>query len=324
MTDASHQPDQIGAPGGTLVIGTRGSKLALVQAEMVRSALLALRPNLEVRFEIISTQGDIVQDVPLSRIGGNGVFVRRIETALCDGSIDMAVHSAKDLPSALTPGMTIAAYLQRADARDVLVSNGSLKLMDLPVGARVGTSSPRRTCQIRSLRADLNLLDIRGNIDTRLRKLNEGQYDAIVLAAAGLLRLGRDSEITEWLSEDIMLPAVAQGALAVEVREDDASILALARQLDHLPTSTAVNVERAFLAGVAGSCALPVGAHATISRGRLRLVGMIGAADGRMIKGETFCDSTDAAAAGSALADDLLGRGGSALIAEDRAAEAQA
>jgi hydroxymethylbilane synthase len=296
-------------------IGTRGSKLALVQAEIVRAALLDLHPEFEVTLETIATRGDVVQDLPLSQIGGNGVFVRKVEEALEAGLIDMAVHSAKDLPSTVAPGMTIAAYLPRADARDALVSRHGATLIDLPRGARVGTSSPRRTCQLRALRPDLELLDIRGNVDTRLRKLREGQYDAIVLAAAGLERLGELDNLTTRLDIEVMIPAVGQGALAVEVRSDDNAVIELAGQLNDPGTWTAVTAERAFLARVGGSCTLPVGAHARIKGSDLSIVGMVGVEDGRMVRGELKGFADDPARAGSELADDLLGRGGRDMVA---------
>jgi len=298
-------------------IGTRGSKLALVQAEMVRAALLLLHPEIEVTLETIATKGDVVQDLPLSQIGGNGVFVRKVEEALEAGSIDMAVHSAKDLPSAIAPGMVIAAYLPRADARDALVSRDCLDLPALPVGARVGTSSPRRACQLRALRPDLELLDIRGNVDTRLRKLREGQYDAIVLAAAGLERLGELDKVTAYVDIEVMIPAVGQGALAVEVRSSDKAINEVARQLNDLATWTAVEAERAFLARMGGSCTLPVGAYATIMGSDLVIVGMVGVEDGRMIKGELKGSPDYPARAGIELADDLLRRGGRAMVTND-------
>src|SRR5438128_1517510 len=233
-----------------LVLGTRASKLALAQSEIVRAALLGMFPDLDIRLEPITTKGDTVQDRPLSEIGGNGVFVRQIEAALIAGRIDLAVHSAKDLPSAIPPDTALAAFLPRADARDVLVSRNGETLAQLPPGARVGTSSPRRMCLLRALRPDLGIEDIRGNVDTRLRKLREGQYDAIVLAAAGLERLGAFDRVTEWLDPAVFIPAVGQGALAVQVRADDEFVLGLVGRLDHQPTSTAVRAERAFLAGI--------------------------------------------------------------------------
>lgn len=302
-----------------LLLGTRASKLALAQSEIVRQALLDVRPDLEVRFETITTKGDVVQDRPLSEIGGNGLFVTAIEEALRAGTIDLAVHSAKDLSSLLPPDMALAAFLPRADARDVLVSREGHTLMSLPPGAVLGTSSPRRTCQALALRPDLRVLDIRGNVDTRLRKLQAGEYDAIVLAAAGLARLGLLDRVTEWLDPGTMLPAVAQGALAVEVRASDGFMLDLAGKLDDPATSTAVRAERAFLAAIGCGCSLPVGAYATLEGDRLRLGGMIGAPDGRMLRGERVGDSAQPELLGRELVAELLAGGGRELIAESEA-----
>jgi len=301
----------------TLTIGTRASKLALVQTDIVRASLLRLRPDLDIRIEHITTRGDVVQDRPLSEIGGNGLFITQIEDALRAGRIDLAAHSAKDLPSTLLPDMVLPTFLPRADARDVLISRDNALLTRLPIGARVGTSSPRRTCQLRSLRPDLTLLDIRGNVDTRLRKLDEGQYDAIVLAAAGLERLGLLDRVTEWLDPQAFVPAVGQGALAIEVRADDSFMLELARGLNDPDTSTAVRAERAFLARLGGGCSLPVGAYATFVEGKLNITGLIGsieAAEGTIIRGEYVGNPQSPEEAGVALAESLLARGGREVV----------
>jgi hydroxymethylbilane synthase len=222
-----------------LVVGTRGSALALVQTEIVCSELRKFDPSIAMRVDRITTTGDERSDIPLSQLG-RGIFVTEIEGALRDGRIDVAVHSAKDLPSTLADDLVLGAILPRADARDVLVSrHGTLR--KLPVGARVGTSSPRRACQLLALRPDLVPCDIRGNVDTRLRKLAAGEFDAIVLAAAGLIRLGRQAEITEWLDPIMMIPSVGQGALAIEVRADDERTLRLVARLDHAHTRAAVS-----------------------------------------------------------------------------------
>jgi hydroxymethylbilane synthase len=315
-----------------LVIGTRGSKLALVQAEIVRTALLDAHRDLEVRIETITTKGDTVQDRPLSQIGGNGLFVRQIEQALLDGDVDVAVHSAKDLPSLLAQGLMIGAYLAREDPRDVVVSRDGSTLARLPSGARVGTSSPRRACQLRALRPDLTLLDIRGNVDTRLRKLRDGQYDAIVLAAAGLSRLGLLDSVSEWLEPSVMLPAVAQGALAVEVRDGDTAVQDLISPLNDPVTSAAVRAERAFLQRVGGGCALPIGAQGLVQGNRLILAGMIGSARGgdegaglvrgvRVVRGEIEGDVSEAQVLGASLAERLLSEGGAAFLEEDATRE---
>jgi hydroxymethylbilane synthase len=302
-----------------LTIGTRSSKLALVQAEIVRAALLRLRPDLDIRLEHITTKGDVVQDRPLSEIGGNGLFVTQIEDALRAGRVDIAVHSAKDLQSMMPPDMMLAAFLPRADTRDVLVSRDDVTLSKLPPGARVGTSSPRRTCQLRALRSDLTVLDIRGNVDTRLRKLRDGQYDAIVLAAAGLERLGMLDCVTEWFPTDVMIPAVAQGALAVEVRAGDSFTLDLVSRINDPTTFTVVRAERAFLAHIGGGCSLPVGAYATASQGEIRIVGMIGSVDGHVIRGDQVGDGGEPEQVGIMLAERLLAMGGRELIEVDGA-----
>jgi len=247
--------------------------------------------------------------------------VTQIEVALRVGGIDLAVHSAKDLSSTLPPDMVLAAFLPRADARDVLISGEGAKLSDLPAGARVGTSSPRRACLLRALRPDLTLLDIRGNVDTRLRKLREGQYDAIVLAAAGLERLGLLDSVTEWLDPRSFVPAVAQGALAIEVRAGDTYVTELAGALNDPDTSIAVRAERAFLARLKAGCSLPVGAYATLEGGSLHLTGMIGTVEadgGTVVRGEYIGELAPASLmpeeAGTALADRLLTLGGRQLV----------
>lgn len=298
-------------------IGTRGSALALVQTEMVRRALLSLSAGLAVDTLRITTRGDIVHDRPLAAIGGNALFVAEIENALRDGRIDLAVHSAKDLPSSLAADVCIGAFLKRADPFDALVSPFG-GLANLPVGARVGTSSPRRSCQLRSIRPDLTLLDIRGNVETRLAKLQAGTYDAIVLAAAGLERLGLAHAITETFDTDTMLPAVGQGAIAIEIRADDPAIAALVAPLDHLPTSVGVRSERAFLAAVGGGCSAPIAAHASIEGDELTLAGLIGNAAGRVVRNTVSGNTSDPEGLGRALAARLLSDGGAELMEEDR------
>ncbi|MDQ5822636.1 MAG: hydroxymethylbilane synthase [Chloroflexota bacterium] len=312
-------PAPVSAEKRLLTIGTRSSKLALVQAELVRAALLNVRPDLDVRLEHITTKGDVVQDRPLSEIGGNGLFVTQIEEALRAGTVDVAVHSAKDLASTLPPDMSLGAFLPRADARDVLVSRDGATLSELPPGARVGTSSPRRTCQVRAMRPDLTVLDIRGNVDTRLRKLRDGHYDAIVLAAAGLARLGMLDCVTEWFPTDVMIPAVAQGALAVEVRAGDAFTRELASKINDPLTATVVRAERAFLARIGGGCSLPIGAYATVAGGEIRIVGMIGSVEGRVLRGVQVGAESEPEQAGARLAEQLLDRGGRKLIAAEEA-----
>ena len=302
-----------------LVVGTRGSALALVQTEIVCSELLRLDPSLSIRVERITTTGDTRHDIPLSQLG-RGVFVTEIESALREGRIDFAVHSAKDLPSTLAPDLELGAILRRADARDVLVSRHGWTLSSLPGGARVGTSSPRRACQLRAVRPGLQACDVRGNVDTRLRKLAAGELDALVLAAAGLIRLGREAEITEWLDPMTMIPSVGQGALAVEVRADDERTVRLVRLLDHAETRTAVLAERAFLAELGAGCRAAAAAHARIESGRLRIVALIGSVDGRNVRSVRTGDPRRPEELGASIAHELLRAGGARFLARDQSA----
>lgn len=296
-----------------IVVGTRGSALALAQTRIVCDALCKAEPDLTVRVERIATTGDVRSDAPLASLG-RGIFVAEIEQALREGRIDVAVHSAKDMPSTLPDDLAIAAFLPRADARDVLVSRVG-PLRTLPAGARVGTSSPRRICQLRALRPDLDLRTVRGNVDTRLRKLESGEFDALLLAAAGLLRLGRTDVITEWIDESTLIPCVGQGALALEVRATDEGLGAMLAALDHSPTRSAVLAERAFLARLGAGCLAPVAAHATCdASGRLAITAMIGALDGRQLTATRTSSMSDVEEMGSAVADELLSRGGDALL----------
>ena len=296
-------------------VGTRGSALALTQTESVVAALRALRPELDITVQRITTKGDAFRDVPLSAIGGRGVFVDAIEEALRRRDIDLAVHSAKDLPSRVPPDLAIGAFLERADARDVLVSRAGA-LAELPHGARVGTSSLRRVCLLHSVRSDIETVDLRGNVDTRLRKLDAGEYDAIMLAAAGLVRLGLQDRITQWLPADTMLPSPGQGALAIEIRTDDDEMRELVRPLSHAKTESALTAERAFLARLGVGCAAAVGAYATLDDAEtLSLRAMIGAADGRSVRGAESGPATNAAHIGDSLASRLLGAGGDELVA---------
>jgi hydroxymethylbilane synthase len=296
-------------------LGTRGSALALTQARLVAAALARVQPDVAIEIVTITTKGDVRTDVPLAAIGGSGLFATELENALRAGEIDFAVHSAKDLPSTLAADMALAAFLEREDPRDVVVSRDGAPLRDLPHGARVGTSSPRRACQLRAARPDLTLLDIRGNVDTRLRKLESGDYDAIVLAAAGLRRLGLIARATEHLAPADMLPQVGQGAIAVEIRADDADTRALVATLDHAPTRAAVTAERAFLARLGAGCAAPTAAHATLhDDGTLTVEGMIGHADGHALRRRLRGPVGQGAALGAAVAETLVAEGGDALL----------
>lgn len=301
----------------TLVIGTRGSKLALRQAQWVADRLAGLASEIEVAVQTIVTQGEIAADIPLPQIGRKGLFTHEIEAALLQGRIHAAVHSLKDLPTELPPDLSLAAVPERADARDAWLSTAGRGLTDLPAGSVVGTSSLRRAAQILARRPDLKIMDLRGNVDTRLRKLEAGQYDAIVLAAAGLHRLGLADRITEYLSPDVLMPAPGQGALAVETRADDAETLTLLARLDHAPTRTSVTAERTLLMTLGGGCQLPVGAYGVVDEaaGTLRLRGLIAAVDGsRAVRGEITGPSAQASRLGVELAAELLGRGGKEIM----------
>jgi hydroxymethylbilane synthase len=299
----------------TLTVGTRGSALALTQTESVVAALRALDPGIEIIVRRITTKGDVMRDVPLATLGGRGVFVDAIEEALRGNEIDFAVHSAKDLPSRISPDLTIAAFLERADARDVLISRSG-PLRQLPSHARVGTSSLRRVSLIHAARPDIETVDLRGNVDTRLRKLDAGDYDAIMLAAAGLIRLGLADRITEWLPLDAFPSSPGQGALAIETRADDADLIAVIRPLAHAPTEAALTAERAFLAHMGLGCSAAVGAHAVVTGDRLSLSAMIGAPDGRSVRGVEPGLTSRAADVGRTLGARLLAAGGRELVAE--------
>ena len=300
-----------------LTIGTRASKLALVQTHQIRDALLAVHAGLDVDVEHITTRGEIILDRPLNAIGDKGLFVTEIEDAMRAGRVDLAVHSAKDLPSELPADMVLAALLPRADPRDALVSRHGERLATLAEGACVGTSSLRRTCQLRNLRPDLRVVDLRGNVDTRLRKLRDGQYDAIVLAAAGLERLGLQSEVSEFFDPtEIMIPAVAQGIIAVEARADDSATLALLAALEDPNARLAATVERAFLARIGGGCQVPLAAYAVVEKSSIRLTAMIGGRDGRLLRGIRRGPASDPVALGTSLAETLIAEGGSELLKE--------
>jgi len=296
-----------------LVIGTRASKLALWQSNHIRDRLLALHTGLEISHERISTKGDEIQDRPLAAIGRNSLFVAEIEDALRSGRIRLAVHSAKDLPSTLPAEFAIAAFTTRVDPRDVLVSKHGT-LAQLPQGAKIGTSSPRRACQLKAARPDVVCLDIRGNVDTRLAKLDRGEYDAIVLAAAGLERLGWSHVVTERLEPDVMLPAVAQGILAVEVRANDAEALRLCAPLDDADARACAEAERAFLAAMGAGCNAPLAGFATLSGDTLSLSALIGAPDGRHVRITREAHRRDAATLGATVATALVADGGAPLL----------
>ena len=300
-----------------LIIGSRGSKLALWQAEQARARLQTLNPQLDVHIEIIKTTGDVKND-PLSVIGGKGVFTKELEDALLDGRIDLAVHSLKDLPTILPDELSIAAICEREDARDALVlrsgvENGSL--LHLPQSAIVGTSSQRRLAQLKALRSDVEVRDLRGNVDTRIRKLDEGQYDAVILASAGLVRLGLQERISARIAISEMLPAVGQGAIAIETKSDNEFANQTIAQLNHRETRLACLAERAFLRSLGGGCQFPIAAHAVLDDGVLKLDGLVARPDGSEILRGSLSGTPEAPEAlGSKLADQLLALGARELL----------
>jgi len=301
-----------------LTIGSRGSQLALWQARWIQARLENF--GVECRLEIIHTTGDKITDVALSKVGTKGLFTKEIEEALLQGTIDLAVHSLKDMPTDLPAGLTLAAIPEREDPRDALVG---ARLADLAQHARVGTSSLRRAAQLRSVRPDLEIENIRGNVDTRLRKLDEKQYDAIVLASAGLRRLGLENRIAELLDPGVMCPAVGQGALAVETRDDSGEAQAICKRLDHRETRIAVTAERAVLAALGGGCQVPIGAYATVEHGGIQLQAVIVSPDGtQIIELKASGAAADAAIIGRALGDQLLAEGGRQILEAVYGAEA--
>ncbi|MEO5358522.1 MAG: hydroxymethylbilane synthase [Nitrospirae bacterium YQR-1] len=301
-----------------LIIGTRGSTLALWQANWVKSEIQKIQPEVEVELRTIKTTGDKILDVPLSKVGGKGLFVKEIEESLLAGESDLAVHSMKDVPVEFPEGLHLAAILRRETAEDALISRSGLKFMDLPAGSKLGTSSLRRACQLLSLRPDIEILQLRGNLDTRIRKLDERQFDAIVVAAAGLNRLGLSGRITESLETSVCLPAIGQGAVGVECRTDDNVVNSIVAKLNHSDTEVCVLAERALLKRLQGGCQVPIAAHATlIGNGILRLVALVGSVSGdRIIKGVKEGKVADAETTGVALAQELLNRGAKEILDE--------
>ncbi len=299
-----------------LRVGTRGSKLALAQTGWVITQIRKRFPDLAVDTVIIKTKGDKITDVPLARIGGKGLFVKEIEEALLREEIDLAVHSLKDVPSELPRGLELVAFPEREDPRDALIGSGVKSILDLPRGARVGTSSLRRQAQLRRLRPDLRILPLRGNVDTRLRKLQEGQYEAILLAEAGLRRLGISVERVSLPTEE-MLPAVGQGILALEIRSDDVETREIVSFLHHPETAFCAQAERAFLRRMEGGCQVPLAAHARLSDGQLYLEGFIADPEGRRFYREGLTGSPqEAEDLGFRLAEILLSRGGREILEE--------
>jgi len=296
-------------------IGTRGSALALAQAHWVRKELLACHSGLAIELVTIKTSGDRSIDLPTPVLGGKGIFIKEIEEALLNRDVDLAVHSMKDLPAENRAGLIIAAIPEREDARDVLVSHRRRLLKDLPYGSRIGTGSLRRQVQIRHYRGDLLLAPLRGNVDTRLKKLERGECDALVLAAAGLKRIGQEDKIAEYLAPEICLSAGAQGALAIQCREGDPAA-DLTAPLHHPPSAFEVLSERAFLERLGGGCALPVAVRGELEGDRLRLVGLIAEPDGeRLVRDAMTGVKEKGTEMGRALAEKILASGGREILA---------
>jgi len=301
----------------TIRVGTRGSLLARRQTDAVLAALKQRYPDQRFEVRPLRTTGDRRTREPLDQLGGIGVFVKELESALLAGEIDMAVHSLKDVPTAVPEGLTIAAVPGREDPRDALVSRSGAKLAELPSGARVGTGSLRRACQLRALRPDLEIVGIRGNVDTRLRKVAAGEVEAVVMAAAALARMGWLDRASEVLSFDIMLSAPGQGALAVEVRSDDEAAREMALSIDDGDSHRAATAERAFLRRLGGGCSVPVGALGEVEDRRLRLRGLVGDVQGRRIlRADVRGPAADAEALGVRLAERLLSEGAGDLLKE--------
>ncbi|HYC47692.1 MAG TPA: hydroxymethylbilane synthase [Burkholderiales bacterium] len=299
-----------------IVLTTRESALAMWQARHVATRLKVLHPGLEIEISGMTTEGDRRLDTSLAKIGGKGLFVKDLEDALARGAADIAVHSMKDVPMQLQPGHVIGAVAERADPRDAFVSNNYPTIEALAAGARVGTSSLRRESQLRAARPDLVVLPLRGNVPTRLRKLDEEQYDAILLAAAGLKRLALSERIRALLSTESSLPAAGQGAIGVECRADRADLIELLRPLDHAPTALAVRAERAVARTLAGSCNVPLGAYAEVSGDTMRLRGYVGSPDGaRTARAVLEGSAADPEALGIALAERLRAAGAAEILA---------
>ncbi len=300
---------------GIIKIGTRGSQLALWQANWVKSALEKINDSLTVELTIIKTKGDKILDVPLAKVGGKGLFVKEIEEALLTEKIDLAIHSMKDMPSELPDGLCIGAIPERETPNDVLLSGKNLCLSDLPQGATVGTSSLRRSSQLMRVRPDIHIVPLRGNIDTRIKKLKSGQMDAIILAAAGVKRLNFQDEITEYIEPSIMLPAVGQGALCIEIRKNDARISELTSRLDDHTTRVTVLGERAFLHRLEGGCQVPIAAHGKLEHQELSITGLVADLDGTKIIKETLKGPEESfERLGIELAEQLLKKGAGDIL----------
>ncbi|NOX96783.1 MAG: hydroxymethylbilane synthase [Nitrospirae bacterium] len=300
-----------------LIIGSRGSPLALCQAEWVREKLKELYPEGQFLIKEIKTQGDKILDVALARVGGKGFFTKEIEESLLRGEIDLAAHSLKDLPTEIPPGLFLGAVTLRSEAHDVLVSKDALNLSQLPEGAKIGTSSLRRRAQLLKFRPDFQVMDLRGNLNTRLRKLRELDLNAIVIAGAGLKRMGEEDRITEIIPFSIILPAAGQGALGIEIREGNTEIKEMVAKLDDRDSRVETEAERSFLEKLGGGCQVPVGALGQLRKGNLSLQGIILSLDGRgSVQSELTGKAEDARNLGERLAEELLASGGAEMLKE--------
>jgi hydroxymethylbilane synthase len=296
-------------------VGTRGSKLALTQTNSVIEALKKAAPEIEAEICVIKTGGDIMQDVSLLQIGGQGVFVKEIEEALLSGSIDLAVHSMKDVPGEIPEGLIFAALLPREDARDVLVSRGNVKLEFMPKGAKIGTGSLRRAAQIKAMLPDINIFPLRGNIDTRLKKIETENLTGVILAAAGMKRMGYLEKITQYLPVGLMLPAVGQGALGLQVRKGDTELAGICGKLNHPQTAAEVSAERSYLRTLGGGCRLPMAAYGLLEEKRLTLEGILAAPNGcEVIRDKVWGEIGEAEELGKRLAELILEKGGKRLL----------
>lgn len=299
-----------------LIIGTRQSLLALWQSNYIAARLREEYPGCEVTLKKIVTKGDRILDVPLAKIGGKGLFTKEIEQELLDGTIDLAVHSLKDMPTVLPEGLCLTAITERANAGDAFVSNKYSSIEEMPEGAVLGTSSLRRRAQLLARRPDLKIVDLRGNVDTRLKKLDEGQMDAIILAAAGLTRLGHEDRIKQIIPHEYCLPAVGQGALAIECRADNFKVRQMLDFLNNTPTKQATDAERAFLGLIEGGCQVPIGVHAEVKNNRIAVEAIIASLDGSTVLRDTAEGSADdAALIGRTLGQKMLDNGGKEILA---------
>lgn len=300
-----------------LIIGTRQSLLALWQSNHIASLLRKQYPDCQVTLKKIVTKGDRILDVPLAQIGGKGLFTKEIETELLDGTVDLAVHSLKDMPTVLPEGLCLTAITTRANVGDAFVSNKYASFSELPQGAVLGTSSLRRKAQLLAVRPDLKIVDLRGNVDTRLRKLDEGQMDAIILAAAGLERLGHADRIREIIPTTVCLPAVGQGALAIECRSDNKEVRDMLAFLNDLPTKQATDAERAFLGLIEGGCQVPIGVHAEVENDNVKIEAVIASLDGsKVLRNNITGPAANAADLGRKLGKQMLAEGGEQILAD--------